>query len=66
MSKQWILDQTAKTEPAHGCPPEDRNIEQMLSASFILLDKPAGPHRTNSQHGQRICLDLKRWGTEAP
>ena len=43
MSEQWIIDKTATTEPAHGCPPGDRNIEQMLSASFILLDKPAGP-----------------------
>ena len=62
MSKQWILDDDAKTEPAHGCPPEQRTIEQMLNASVILLDKPNGPSSHQLAAWAKELIGLEKMG----
>ncbi len=33
----------SRTDPAFGCPPQERSIEALLNKGAILLDKPRGP-----------------------
>ena len=62
MSEHWILDPEAKTEPAHGCAPDERSIEQLLSASVILLDKPAGPSSHQLAAWAKDMMGLEKMG----
>ena len=62
MSEHWILDPAAKTEPAHGCAPDERSIEQLLSAAVILLDKPAGPSSHQLAAWAKELMGLEKMG----
>ncbi len=62
MSEQWILDTLAKTDPAHGCAPEERSIEQLLCAAVILLDKPSGPSSHQLAAWAKDLIGLEKMG----
>ena len=38
----WIVDDSAKTNQAFGCIPNDRPLEELLECGVILIDKPSG------------------------
>ena len=43
----WIVDDSAKTNQAFGCIPNDRPLEELLECGIILIDKPSGPSSIN-------------------
>jgi H/ACA ribonucleoprotein complex subunit 4 len=62
MSEPWILEPEATTEPAHGCAPDERSIEQLLSAAVILLDKPTGPSSHQLAAWAKDLIGLEKMG----
>ena len=57
-----ILDSDAKTSEAHGCAPENRTIEMLLEAGFILLDKAPGPSSHQIAAWAKDLLELDKLG----
>jgi len=43
MDGGMLVRAKSKTDPAHGCPPEKRSIDELLRLGAICLDKPPGP-----------------------
>jgi H/ACA ribonucleoprotein complex subunit 4 len=62
MAEMWMIDESATTEPAHGCAPSERTFEQMLAASVILLDKPAGPSSHQLAAWAKDIIGLEKMG----
>ena len=56
------LDDTASSDPKHGCPPEDRPIEALLDAGVIMIDKPRGPTSHQLTAWAREMLGIQRLG----
>jgi H/ACA ribonucleoprotein complex subunit 4 len=59
---EHVLDNAAQTDPAFGCAPDDRSLNQLLASGFILLDKPAGPTSHQLAAWARDLLGLDRLG----
>ena len=57
-----ILESDAKTSAAHGCNPQDRDIEQLIEAGMIIIDKPAGPNSHQVSAWARDILGLEKLG----
>ncbi|MBC8437638.1 MAG: RNA-guided pseudouridylation complex pseudouridine synthase subunit Cbf5, partial [Euryarchaeota archaeon] len=57
-----ILDKSATTNPNHGSTPEERSVEQLLSAGWILIDKPAGPSSHQLAAWARDMLEVEKLG----
>jgi H/ACA ribonucleoprotein complex subunit 4 len=51
-----------QTDPAFGCHPDERTLEQRLASGFILIDKPAGPTSHQLASWARELLGLERLG----
>ena len=60
--ENWILDPSAKTNPAHGCNPYDRPLEELLGCGVILIDKPPGPTSHQLTAWARNLLGIARIG----
>ena len=56
------VDDNPMTDPAFGCPPDERSLEQLLASGFILVDKPAGPTSHQLAAWARDLLGLERLG----
>ena len=59
---QHVFDDTARSDPAFGCEPDERTLEQLLASGFLLLDKPAGPTSHQLAAWARDLLGLDRLG----
>ena len=57
-----ILESDAKTSASHGCNPQDRDIEQLIEAGMIIIDKPAGPNSHQVSAWARDILGLEKLG----
>jgi len=57
-----IIKASASTDPRYGKRPGDRSIEELLSCSFINLDKPAGPTSHQVTLWVKQMLDARRTG----
>jgi len=56
------LSEERQTDPAIGCHPDERTLEQRLASGFILIDKPAGPTSHQLAAWARELLGLERLG----
>ena len=57
-----VIDSDAKTSDAHGCAPENRTLEMLLDAGFILLDKAPGPSSHQIAAWAKDLLNLDKLG----
>jgi H/ACA ribonucleoprotein complex subunit 4 len=57
-----VLEKKPETSSTHGCKPEDRTIEQLLNAGFILLDKAPGPSSHQVSAWARDFMGLEKLG----
>ncbi|MFL2956742.1 MAG: RNA-guided pseudouridylation complex pseudouridine synthase subunit Cbf5 [Candidatus Thalassarchaeaceae archaeon] len=57
-----IIDNSGKTDPKFGCPPGQRDIEGLLDAGVILVNKPRGPSSHQLTAWAREMLGIKRLG----
>ncbi len=57
-----ILDDNATTDPKYGGNPTERNIESLLDAGVILVDKPRGPTSHQLTAWAREMLGIQRLG----
>ena len=57
-----IIDDSVKTDPKFGCPPGQRDIEGLLDAGVILVNKPRGPSSHQLTAWAREMLGIKRLG----
>lgn len=55
------LDQDV-TDPAHGTPPGERTVEQLLDYGLVLLDKPPGPTSHEAAAWARRLLGIEKAG----
>ena len=60
--ENWVLDPSAKTNPAHGCNPYDRSLGELLECGVIILDKPPGPTSHQLTAWARNLLGIARIG----
>ena len=60
--EDWVLDESAKTNQAFGCPPNDRSLEELLECGVILIDKPSGPSSHQLAAWARSMLGINRIG----
>ena len=60
--ENWVLDPSAKTNPAHGCNPYDRPLGELLECGVILIDKPPGPTSHQLTAWARNLLGISRIG----
>ena len=60
--EDWVLDESAKTNQAFGCPPNDRTLEELLDCGVILIDKPSGPSSHQLAAWARSMLGINRIG----
>ena len=60
--ENWVLDPSAKTNPAHGCNPYDRSLGELLECGVILIDKPPGPTSHQLTAWARNLLGISRIG----
>ena len=58
----WIVDDSAKTNQAFGCIPNDRPLEELLECGVILIDKPSGPSSHQLAAWARSMLGINRIG----
>ena len=58
----WIVDDSAKTNQAFGCLPNDRPLEELLECGIILVDKPSGPSSHQLAAWARSMLGINRIG----
>ena len=56
--EDWIVDDSAKTNQAFGCIPNDRTLEELLECGIILIDKPSGPSSHQLAAWARAMLGL--------
>jgi len=59
---EWVVDDSAKTNQAFGCHPQDRSLEDLLECGVILIDKPSGPSSHQLAAWARSMLGIKRIG----
>ena len=57
-----ILDESATTDVKFGCDPYERNLESLLDAGVILVDKPRGPTSHQLTAWAREMLGIQRLG----
>ena len=57
-----ILDESATTDAKFGCDPYERNLESLLDAGVILVDKPRGPTSHQLTAWAREMLGIQRLG----
>lgn len=62
MTEVWNLSESATTDKAHGKAPEDRDVEELLAAGMILLDKPHGPTSHQVASWVRDIFGLEKMG----
>lgn len=43
LKREVLTKREAETNPEHGCKPEERTAEELISCGIINLDKPSGP-----------------------
>ena len=60
--ENWVLDPSAKTNPAHGCNPYDRSLGELLECGVIIIDKPPGPTSHQLTAWARNLLGIARIG----
>ena len=60
--EDWVLDESAKTNQAFGCSPNDRTLEELLDCGVILIDKPSGPSSHQLAAWARSMLGINRIG----
>ena len=60
--EDWILDESAKTNQAFGCSPNDRTLDELLECGVILVDKPSGPSSHQLAAWARSMLGINRIG----
>jgi H/ACA ribonucleoprotein complex subunit 4 len=51
-----------ESDPAHGCPPQDRPLQQLLDSGMVVLDKPRGPTSHQVAAWLRDLLGVPRTG----
>jgi H/ACA ribonucleoprotein complex subunit 4 len=59
-SQRKVLERAqAKTDPAHGCAPETRSVEQLLDYGIVVINKPEGPssHQVSAYVQQILGID---------
>ncbi len=59
---EWVVDESAKTNQAFGCLPNDRQLEDLLECGVILIDKPPGPSSHQLAAWARSMLGINRIG----
>ena len=57
-----ILDESATTDAKFGCDPYERNLQSLLDAGVILVDKPRGPTSHQLTAWAREMLGIQRLG----
>ncbi len=60
-SNFWELSE-ASTNPGFGCIPNERSLEELLSAGIVLIDKPRGPSSHQLAAWARETLGITRLG----
>jgi len=59
---KFLIKAEAETDPAYGCPPYKRPIEEHISMGVINLDKPPGPTSHQVDSWVRRLLNVKKVG----
>ncbi len=59
---RFLIKARAETDPAYGCPPNKRPIEEYISKGVINLDKPPGPTSHQVDSWVRQLLNVKKVG----
>ncbi|MBC7100472.1 MAG: RNA-guided pseudouridylation complex pseudouridine synthase subunit Cbf5 [Methanobacteriales archaeon] len=59
---KFLIKSKAKTDPAYGCPPDKRPIQEHIKKGVINLDKPPGPTSHQVDSWIRRLLNVKKVG----
>jgi H/ACA ribonucleoprotein complex subunit 4 len=62
VQRETLVKAEEKTDPAHGCRPEERPIHDYLRLGIISLDKVAGPSSHEVTAWVKRILALKNAG----
>ena len=62
IKREILVKSEAETDPAYGCSPYERPIEEYLRKGIINLDKPAGPTSHEVVAWVKKILNLKKAG----
>jgi len=57
-----LVKEEAETNPAHGCPPNKRPVEELINYGVVNIDKPSGPTSHEVASYVRRILNIKRAG----
>lgn len=62
ITRKQVVKAEDKTDPRHGCKPEERPPEEYIRCGVINLDKPAGPTSHEVAAWVKRILNLQQVG----
>lgn len=60
--REIVVKVEEATDPSHGCPPENRPVQDHIKRGVVNLDKPSGPTSHEVVAWVKRILDVKHAG----